>query len=126
MLTASRRACAATLEITKSIVSGQAGNGVSLFRPGGAHAERDRALNGAHFNSLAIGARYIRLVFIGLTTPLCLIRDVAPNTKVLIVSFDQQQAKGLQNVFYSDQNVLNISIYQDSCTSGIEEVFSEV
>ena len=48
---------------------------------------------------------------------------MAPNTKVLIVSFDQQQAKGLQNVFYSDQNVLNISIYHDTCTSGIEEVF---
>ena len=56
----SRRACAATIEITKSVLSGQAGNGVSLFRPGGAHAERDRALNGAHFNSLAIAGRYIR------------------------------------------------------------------
>ena len=54
-------------------------------------------------------------------------RDVSPKVKILIVSFDQFQASVKQNIFYSDQNVLNISLHKEGGPNyGIEEVIKPV
>ena len=48
-----------------------------------------------------------------------------PKIKVLILSISEFQASGTQNIFYSDQDVLHISIHKENTnnpSSGIEKV----
>ena len=41
-----------------------------------------------------------------------------PHVRVLIIDWDEQHSSGTQNIFYSDPNVLHISIHRTSTASG--------
>jgi acetoin utilization deacetylase AcuC-like enzyme len=79
------------------IMEGAGENGLAVVRPPGHHAERDRVGGFCLFNNTAIAARHAQAVH-GVT-------------RVLIVDFDVHHGNGTQEIFYSDENVLYISLH---------------
>jgi acetoin utilization deacetylase AcuC-like enzyme len=74
----------------------------SIGRPPGHHATRDRAMGFCIFNNLAITLEYLR--------------EFHKIKKFLIFDFDVHYGNGTADIFYSDPNVLYISIHQDPRT----------
>ncbi len=94
-------ACLATgglLTLLDAIMDREIDNGFALVRPPGHHAERNRAMGFCLFNSVAIGAEYLRKRF-GLR-------------RVLIVDWDLHHGNGTQHSFYDDGGVLYVSAHQ--------------
>ena len=112
LTTSSRRATAAVTDLALAVMTKEIANGFAFFRPGGSHAEKDRADNGSKFNSIAVGTKVIKEQF--------------PNTRILILHWDDGHANGTQNIFYSDPSVLHISIHKSNLSSNgkIDEVGS--
>ncbi|HEX7468810.1 MAG TPA: histone deacetylase [Methanobacterium sp.] len=74
----------------------------SIGRPPGHHATRDRAMGFCIFNNLAITLEYLR--------------ELYKIKKFLIFDFDAHYGNGTADIFYSDPDVLYISIHQDPRT----------
>ena len=106
----SRRATAAVSDLAAAVMTRQIGNGFALYRPGGAQAEKDRADNGAFFNAVAVATK--------------MLHEHYPQIRTLIIGWDEHHSNGTQNIFYSDPNVLHISIHKSSTslTGKIDEV----
>lgn len=68
------------------------------IRPPGHHAESDRVMGFCIFNNVAIGAAYAT--------------RVKGYNRVAIIDWDVHHGNGTQEIFYSDPNVLFISIHQ--------------
>jgi acetoin utilization deacetylase AcuC-like enzyme len=106
-----RKAAAAVSDMALAIHTKQIANGFAFFRPGGSHAEKDRAESGAHFNSIAVAIK--------------ILHEHYSKIRVLVVSWDEHHSNGTQNIFYSDSDVLHISIHKSNFQSQngkIEEV----
>ncbi|MBS3937411.1 MAG: histone deacetylase [Peptococcaceae bacterium] len=81
----------------RAIMAGEYRHAFVLCRPPGHHAEKDRAMGFCLFNNIAIAAQEARRAY-GLR-------------RVAIVDWDVHHGNGTQNFFYTDPEVLFISIH---------------
>src|SRR5918992_4592288 len=87
------------LNLLDSIAAKQSQNGFALVRPPGHHALRNRAMGFCLFNTMAIGAEYLKRTY--------------GAKKILIMDWDVHHGNGTQDAFYDDPSVLFISTHQD-------------
>jgi acetoin utilization deacetylase AcuC-like enzyme len=81
-----------------AIAAGESANAFVMARPPGHHALPDRAMGFCLFNTMAIGAQYLKA------------RHGAKH--VMIVDWDVHHGNGTQEVFYEDPAVLFLSTHQ--------------
>jgi acetoin utilization deacetylase AcuC-like enzyme len=81
-----------------AIAAGESANGFALVRPPGHHALADRAMGFCLFNTMAIGAEYLKHRY--------------GAKKIMIVDWDVHHGNGTQDVFYNDPSVLFVSSHQ--------------
>ena len=86
------------LTILDAVMEREVDNGFALVRPPGHHAERNRAMGFCLFNSVAVGAQYLRERF-GLS-------------RILVMDWDLHHGNGTQHSFYDDPGVLYLSTHQ--------------
>lgn len=86
------------LTMLDAIAAGESANGFALVRPPGHHALAHRAMGFCLFNSMAIGAEYLKH------------RHGAK--KIMIVDWDVHHGNGTQDIFYEDPSVLFVSTHQ--------------
>ncbi|XP_055348339.1 histone deacetylase 4-like isoform X2 [Paramacrobiotus metropolitanus] len=111
---AARMAVGCVIELVFRIATGEIKNGFAIVRPPGHHAEHQLAMGFCFFNSIAIATK--------------LARHRLHIQRILIVDFDVHHGNGTQQMFYSDPNVLYMSIHRHDKgnffpgTGGPEEV----
>ncbi|XP_063315352.1 histone deacetylase 5 isoform X3 [Pelobates fuscus] len=93
-----RTAVGSLLELTFKVASGELKNGFAVIRPPGHHAEESVAMGFCFFNSVAIAAK--------------LLRQKMNVGRILIVDWDIHHGNGTQQAFYSDPNVLYMSLHR--------------
>ena len=86
------------LRLLDAIAANEVQNGFALVRPPGHHALRQRAMGFCFFNTMAIGAEYLRRAH--------------GAKRVMIVDWDVHHGNGTQDAFYDDPSVLFISTHQ--------------
>jgi len=86
------------LTLLDSIAAKKSPTGFALVRPPGHHALRDRAMGFCLFNTMAIGAAYLKHHY--------------GAKKILIMDWDVHHGNGTQDFFYEDPSVLFISTHQ--------------
>src|SRR5438309_8990689 len=86
------------LTLLDAIAAKESPNGFALVRPPGHHALRNRAMGFCLFNSMAIGAEYLKRAY--------------GAKKILIMDWDVHHGNGTQDAFYDDPTVLFISTHQ--------------
>ena len=86
------------LRLLDALAAGESRNGFALVRPPGHHALRDSAMGFCLFNTIAIGAHYLK-------------RKHGAK-RVLIMDWDVHHGNGTQDAFYNDPAVLFISTHQ--------------
>ena len=86
------------IRLLDAIAANESRNGFALVRPPGHHALRDRAMGFCLFNTMAIGAEYLKRV-----------HNVR---KILIMDWDVHHGNGTQDAFYADPSVMFISTHQ--------------
>lgn len=86
------------LTLLDAIAVGEVQNGFALVRPPGHHALRNRAMGFCLFNTMAIGAEYLKRIH--------------GAKKILIMDWDVHHGNGTQEAFYDDPSVLFISTHQ--------------
>jgi acetoin utilization deacetylase AcuC-like enzyme len=99
------------LRLLDSIAAREASNGFAMVRPPGHHALRNRAMGFCLFNTIAIGAQYLKTAHRA--------------KRIAIVDWDVHHGNGTQEAFYEDPSVLFISTHQYPFypgTGGIAEV----
>ena len=92
------------LAIVDTIMHAEIDNGFALVRPPGHHAEFDRAMGFCFFNNVAIAAHHLKKSY-GLS-------------RILIIDWDVHHGNGTQNSFFTDENVLYISVHQSPLYPG--------
>lgn len=95
-------AAGGTIKMGQKIVEKKKNNGFALVRPPGHHATRSSGGGFCYFNNLAITTKK-------------LLRDYDLD-KVLIFDYDAHHGNGTQDIFYSEDKVLYISLHQDGRT----------
>ncbi|XP_073182032.1 histone deacetylase 5 isoform X8 [Lepidochelys kempii] len=93
-----RMAVGCLVELAFKVASGELKNGFAVIRPPGHHAEESTAMGFCFFNSVAITAK--------------LLQQKLSVGKILIVDWDIHHGNGTQQAFYSDPNVLYISLHR--------------
>ncbi|MBM4297248.1 MAG: histone deacetylase, partial [Deltaproteobacteria bacterium] len=86
------------LRLIDAIAAKEIDNGFALVRPPGHHALHDRAMGFCLFNTIAVGAEYLKRVH--------------GARRVLIVDWDVHHGNGTQAAFYQDPAVLFVSTHQ--------------
>jgi acetoin utilization deacetylase AcuC-like enzyme len=86
------------LRVLEAIAAGESRNGFALVRPPGHHALSDRAMGFCLFNTIAIGAQYLKRKY--------------GAKKILIMDWDVHHGNGTQDAFYADPSVMFISTHQ--------------
>ncbi len=103
-----RLAVGASIEAVRVVMSGQAQNAFVACRPCGHHAESGRDAHSPWgfclFNNVAIAARLAQ-------------RDFGAK-RVAILDFDVHHGNGTQEIFYSDDSVLFVSLHQSPLFPG--------
>ncbi|KAM4609289.1 histone deacetylase 4 isoform 2-T2 [Polymixia lowei] len=95
---AARLAVGSVVELVFKVASGELKNGFAVVRPPGHHAEESTPMGFCYFNSVAIAAK--------------LLRQRLSVSKVLIVDWDVHHGNGTQQAFYSDPNILYLSLHR--------------
>ncbi|XP_072557019.1 histone deacetylase 4 isoform X2 [Paramormyrops kingsleyae] len=95
---AARLAVGSVVELVFKVASGELKNGFAVVRPPGHHAEESTPMGFCYFNSVAIAAR--------------LLQQRLSVSKILIVDWDVHHGNGTQQAFYSDPNVLYLSLHR--------------
>ncbi|XP_048871351.1 LOW QUALITY PROTEIN: histone deacetylase 5 [Brienomyrus brachyistius] len=93
-----RMAVGCVIELAFKVAAGELKNGFAVVRPPGHHAEESTAMGFCFFNSVAIAAK--------------LLQQKLNVGKILIVDWDIHHGNGSQQAFYSDPNVLYISLHR--------------
>ncbi|XP_029428261.1 histone deacetylase 5 isoform X5 [Rhinatrema bivittatum] len=93
-----RMAVGCLVELAFKVAAGELKNGFAVIRPPGHHAEESSAMGFCFFNSIAITAK--------------LLQQKLNVGKILIVDWDIHHGNGTQQAFYSDPNVLYISLHR--------------
>ncbi|XP_074835370.1 histone deacetylase 5 isoform X3 [Carettochelys insculpta] len=93
-----RMAVGCLVELAFKVAAGELKNGFAVIRPPGHHAEESTAMGFCFFNSVAIAAR--------------LLQQKLSVGKILIVDWDIHHGNGTQQAFYTDPNVLYISLHR--------------
>ncbi|XP_053121605.1 histone deacetylase 5 isoform X2 [Hemicordylus capensis] len=93
-----RMAVGCLVELAFKVASGELKNGFAVIRPPGHHAEESTAMGFCFFNSVAIAAK--------------LLQQKLAISKILIVDWDIHHGNGTQQAFYSDPNILYISLHR--------------
>ena len=86
------------LTLLDSIAAKESSSGFALVRPPGHHALPNRAMGFCLFNTMAIGAAYLKAQY--------------GAKKILIMDWDVHHGNGTQEAFYEDPSVLFISTHQ--------------
>uniref|UniRef100_A0A8C5A116 Histone deacetylase n=1 Tax=Gadus morhua TaxID=8049 RepID=A0A8C5A116_GADMO len=95
---AARLAVGSVVELVFKVASGEIKNGFAVVRPPGHHAEESTPMGFCYFNSVAIAAK--------------LLQQRLSVSKILIVDWDVHHGNGTQQAFYSDPNVLYLSLHR--------------
>uniref|UniRef100_A0A0K8RUH2 Histone deacetylase n=1 Tax=Crotalus horridus TaxID=35024 RepID=A0A0K8RUH2_CROHD len=95
---AARLAAGCVIELVFKVATGELKNGFAVVRPPGHHAEESTPMGFCYFNSVAISAK--------------LLQQRLNVNKILIVDWDVHHGNGTQQAFYSDPNVLYISLHR--------------
>ncbi|XP_058389305.1 histone deacetylase 4 isoform X2 [Diceros bicornis minor] len=95
---AARLAVGCVVELVFKVATGELKNGFAVVRPPGHHAEESTPMGFCYFNSVAIAAK--------------LLQQRLNVSKTLIVDWDVHHGNGTQQAFYSDPNVLYISLHR--------------
>ncbi|KAL4630863.1 histone deacetylase 5-like isoform X2 [Arapaima gigas] len=93
-----RMAVGCVIELAFKVAAGELKNGFAVVRPPGHHAEESTAMGFCFFNSVAITAK--------------LLQQKLSVSKILIVDWDIHHGNGTQQAFYSDPNVLYVSLHR--------------
>jgi acetoin utilization deacetylase AcuC-like enzyme len=99
------------LRLLDSVAARESSNGFAMVRPPGHHALRNRAMGFCLFNTIAVGAQYLK--------------TACGAQRIAIVDWDVHHGNGTQDAFYDDPSVLFISTHQYPFypgTGGIAEV----
>ena len=86
------------LTLLDMLAAKESSNGFALVRPPGHHALRHHAMGFCLFNTMAIGAEYLKHNY--------------GAKKILIMDWDVHHGNGTQDAFYQDPTVLFISTHQ--------------
>jgi acetoin utilization deacetylase AcuC-like enzyme len=86
------------LQLLDAVAAKEIANGFALVRPPGHHALRQRAMGFCLFNTMAIGAEYLKRAH--------------GAKKIMIMDWDVHHGNGTQAAFYDDPSVLFISTHQ--------------
>ena len=97
----------------KKVVNGEAPKGFALCRPPGHHACKARPMGFCLINNAAVACKYVQNKY----------PDLVKN--VAIIDFDVHHGNGTQDLFYSDESVLFMSMHQDGSFPGTGKI-SEV
>jgi acetoin utilization deacetylase AcuC-like enzyme len=106
-----RLATGGFLRLLDSVAARESSNGFAMVRPPGHHALRSRAMGFCLFNTIAVGAQYLKTAH--------------GAKRIAIVDWDVHHGNGTQDAFYDDPSVLFISTHQYPFypgTGGIAEV----
>jgi acetoin utilization deacetylase AcuC-like enzyme len=99
------------LKLLDSVAARESSNGFAMIRPPGHHALRSKAMGFCLFNTIAVGAQYLK---------------TAHGVKrIAIVDWDVHHGNGTQDAFYDDPSVLFVSAHQYPFypgTGGVAEV----
>ncbi|MBI5312609.1 MAG: histone deacetylase family protein [Methylocystis sp.] len=95
---AALRAAGGALAAVDAVMTGEAKNVFVAMRPPGHHATRDAPLGFCFFNNAAVAALHARVAH--------------GASRVAIVDFDVHHGNGVQEIFWSDRNVLYASTHQ--------------
>lgn len=96
-------AAGGTLECTRAVLEGRAGNAFAIVRPPGHHAEPERPMGFCLFNNIALAAR-------------CALQHGLE--KLLIVDFDVHHGNGTQAAFWNEARVAYFSTHQEGLYPG--------
>jgi acetoin utilization deacetylase AcuC-like enzyme len=94
---AARLAAGATAQLATDVMDGALAQGISVVRPPGHHATRDRAMGFCLLNNVAVAAAAARA------------RGAA---RVAIVDWDVHHGNGTQDIFWDDPTVQYLSVHQ--------------
>ena len=83
-----------------AVLDGRVDNAYALVRPPGHHAERDQGRGFCIFANTALAALHAR--------------EARGLSRVAVVDWDVHHGNGTEHAFYTDPNVLTISIHQDN------------
>jgi acetoin utilization deacetylase AcuC-like enzyme len=86
------------IRLIDAVAGNECRNGFALVRPPGHHALRNRAMGFCLFNTMVIGAEFLKRVH--------------GARKILIMDWDVHHGNGTQDAFYADPSVLFISTHQ--------------
>ncbi|KAK7169477.1 hypothetical protein R3I93_005445 [Phoxinus phoxinus] len=95
---AARLAVGSVVDLVFKVASGELRNGFAVVRPPGHHAEESTPMGFCYFNSVAIAAK--------------LLQQRLNVSKILIVDWDVHHGNGTQQAFYSDPNILYLSLHR--------------
>nr|XP_022309887.1 histone deacetylase 4-like isoform X6 [Crassostrea virginica] len=96
--TAVRMAAGCVTELALRVANKELKNGFAVVRPPGHHAEANTPMGFCYFNSVAIAAKQLK--------------EKSKVNKILIVDWDVHHGNSTQQNFFSDPNVLYISIHR--------------
>ena len=97
-LEAARSAAGAVTAAVGAVTEGACRSVFCMVRPPGHHALPGRAMGFCIFNNIAVGAAYAL--------------ERAGHERVAIIDFDVHHGNGTQEVFYSDERALFVSLHQ--------------
>jgi len=103
-LEVARLAVGGCLNMADGIMSGAIEKGFAFVRPPGHHAEREKGMGFCLFNNIAVAARH-------------LIKDHGL-LRIAIIDWDLHHGNGTERSFYSEKELLYISIHQSPCYPG--------
>jgi len=90
-------AAGSTAQLTLDVLHGRYSHGISVVRPPGHHATRDRAMGFCLLNNVAAAAAAAR---------------AEGAARVAILDWDVHHGNGTQDIFWDDPNVLYLSVHQ--------------